>query len=97
VALIDAGWQVLASLTCIAQAQHPSSTIRFSNPDSQSKLEMMTKRELEQELSKTKKELKHARALLMRAAANVETMMALQDECQRLKAQVRQSRNRKSN
>jgi uncharacterized protein with PIN domain len=57
----------------------------------------MTKRELQQELRKLKKKLKDAEELLMRAAANVESMMALQDENERLRKQERHARKSRSN
>ena len=60
-------------------------------------MEWMTKRELQQEVRKLKKKLKDAQALLMRAAGNVETMMALQDENERLRKQGRNARKSKSN
>lgn len=59
--------------------------IRLSNPFLIFKLDPMTRRELQAELSKLRKQLKRSNELLMRAAAKVETIMALQDECERLK------------
>jgi hypothetical protein len=45
-----------------------------------------------EELQNSKKELKKSQELLMQAAANVETMMALQEENEKLREQVRKAR-----